>query len=233
MQQYSKIIAVSGLKNSGKDTASEMMQYLLNAPKWARNYWCFKHCKFLGKFHNNYEIVSFATPLKKMLAVLLNVPVERFNDRSFKENYYVSFPEIGILHKDAVPSGSILTDNKFSRMAKMLDPAITENYWISVRQLMQFFGTNVMRTFFGDGLWTYATLKDKNIIISDLRFKVEMDIIKHYNPYTIYIQRDSCIPGSHASEQEVISMKEQGKYNRIIENNGSLKDLFYKLKKII
>lgn len=38
MLRQAKIIAISGLKNSGKDTAADMLQYLLNYPKFMQNY---------------------------------------------------------------------------------------------------------------------------------------------------------------------------------------------------
>ncbi len=63
-----------------------------------------------------------------MLATLLDCDVAKFNDRDFKENYYVCFPECKIFHKRDVPPGSVLSDNKFSRLAKALDPAVTEDY---------------------------------------------------------------------------------------------------------
>lgn len=225
------IIAFSGLKNSGKDTASQMMQYLLNCPKWLRTYWGFK-C-FKKFFKKRFNIISFATPIKEMLAKLLNCDVNKFNDRVFKEEYYAVFPEATIMHKKNIPTGNILSDNKFSKLAKNLDPFITNNYAISIRQLMQFFGTNIMRTFFGDSLWVCAALKKDNVIISDLRFKVEMDVIKKYKAVTIFIDRDICSPGAHASEKEVIEMKNDNLYSYIISNNGDLKDLFNELKNII
>lgn len=40
LQNY-KIIAIGGLKNSGKDTAAKMLQYLLNFPKFLRTYKCY------------------------------------------------------------------------------------------------------------------------------------------------------------------------------------------------
>lgn len=232
MLTNAKIIAISGLKNSGKDTAADMLQYLLNSPKFMQNYWCFKHLRFLKRHGNIYKIKSFAYPLKKMLSALLGVPMCKFNDREFKEHYYISFPELKIYKERYVPKTKILSDNKFSKMAKNLDPTITD-YFLSIRQLMQFFGTNVMRTYFGDGLWTYATLNFGNTIISDLRFQIEMKIVKQNKGKVIYIQRDCCVPGQHASEQEVIEMKEKGRYDYIVDNNGTLKDLFYKLKELL
>jgi len=38
LQDYN-LIAISGLANSGKDTAANMLNYLLNAPKLFRTYW--------------------------------------------------------------------------------------------------------------------------------------------------------------------------------------------------
>ena len=35
---WSDLIAISGIKGSGKDTATHMLQYLLNSPKLFRNY---------------------------------------------------------------------------------------------------------------------------------------------------------------------------------------------------
>ena len=56
------LIAIGGLKNSGKDEASRMLQYCLNAPKFLRNYWCYKH--FNKIISGKYTITSFAYPLK-------------------------------------------------------------------------------------------------------------------------------------------------------------------------
>lgn len=234
MQRFKqcKLIAVSGLKNSGKDTAANMLQYLLNAPDWAKNYWCYKHLNFLKNKQNGYHIRSFAYPLKKMLSALLNIPLEKFNDRDFKENTYVLFPKLHIERGEKIGPGFKLSDNKFAKMAKSLDISTTD-YFLSIRQLMQFFGTNIMRTFFGDSLWTHATINNENLIISDLRFKVEMDVIKQNKGIGIFINRDSCIPGAHVSEQEVIEMKNQNKYDFIVDNNGSLKDLFAQLKNLV
>lgn len=192
----------------------------------------YKHLRFIKKRGNVYKIKSFAYPLKKMLSVLLGVPMNKFNNREFKEHYYIHFPDLKLYEEKYVPKIKMLSDNKFSKMAKALDPSIID-YYLSIRQLMQYFGTNVMRTYFGDGLWTYATLNFGKTIISDLRFNVEMDIIKKNKGRVIYIDRDICVPGNHSSEQEVIDMKEKGRYDYIISNNGTLEDLFYALKKIL
>lgn len=84
-----------------------------------------------------------------------------------------------------------------------------------------------MRGIFGDKLWILSTIKeDTNLIISDLRFKVELEEVKKRRGKVIYIKRDSCIPGNHASEKEIQSMYENKMFNYVVDNNGTLKDLF-------
>lgn len=79
-----------------------------------------------------------------MLSALLNVPVERFNDRGFKESWLVHIPTLNF-NDDATNK---LSDSKFNRLVKTLDPSLAEGY-LSIRQLMQYFGTEVMQTHFG------------------------------------------------------------------------------------
>jgi len=225
------IIAISGLKNSGKDTAAEMLLYLMNSPKCLHSYWCFKKLKTLFK-KNTWECRSFAYPLKQMLAVLLGVPVERFNDRTFKEDYCVNFRTFKINPTYKVNSQFLLSDNKFTKACRSVEP-FAESYNLTIRQLMQYFGTNIMRMYFGDDLWVLATLKsNKNLIISDLRFKVEADAVKNHCGKIIYINRDGAVPGNHASEREVVELLSEGKIDFQIDNNGSLKELFNSLKNI-
>lgn len=236
MLKYSKIIAVSGLRNSGKDISSDMLWFCLNTPKILHTYYIYNHFKQIARF-GRYIKTSFAKSLKEILGKLLNVSVEKFEDRDFKENWYVDFTKLKLINKnDIVDNNKILPDNRFSKCAKDLK-IITKDYYLSIRQLLQYFGTEIMRYYFGDNIWILSTLRNeenKNIIITDLRFKAEAKYIKSIsNTKIIYINRNGCIPGSHASEKEVIDMLNSNVYDYIIDNNGSLKDLFNKIKSII
>ena len=142
------LIAVGGLKNSGKNEASKMLQYCLNAPKFLRNYWCYKH--FNKIIRGKYTITSFAHPLKRTLAALLNIPIDKFEDRNFKERTYIYFP---LLYLTTTPeSDKILSDNKFSKAIAIKDFSFLQTYYITIRQLLQCFGTEIMRGYFGDNL---------------------------------------------------------------------------------
>lgn len=225
------LIAIAGCKNSGKDTVANMLQYLLNTPKVFHSYRCYKLFKGFSKI-GKYKVTSFAYPLKRTLSALLNVPVEKFNNRDFKENYYIYLPTFTITNTP--DTNRILKDNKFSKLVSNKDLSFLKTHYITIRQLLQVFGTECMRNTFGDKIWILATLQDVPTIISDLRFRVEAEEIKRRRGIIIYIDRNNIIPGSHASEREAVEMKEAGDiYNYIIYNNGTLKDLFNQLKSIV
>lgn len=224
---YPNIIAVSGYKNAGKDTTASMLRYLLNTPNCFHYYWIYQ------RFHNikgKYSIVSFAHPLKKTLSAMLNIPIKRFDNRDFKENYYIYFPTLQVTNK-LPDNAKILTDNKFSKAVSINDMSFVQNTWISIRQLLQVFGTECMRKIFGDKIWIMTALQNQNnIIISDLRFIAEYNEVKSRKGRIIYIKRDICKPGVHASEKEVQTLLKSNKFDYIIDNNGTLKDLFYRVK---
>lgn len=110
----SKIISFGGLKGSGKDTSADMLQYMLSTPKILHYYWIYK---LIGDFvPPKWSKVSFADTLKASLSVLLDIPVEKFEDRDFKENYYIYFPTLHITNNP--PSSLTLSDKKFSRLCQ-------------------------------------------------------------------------------------------------------------------
>ena len=223
------LIAIGGLKNSGKNEAAKMLQYCLNAPKFLRNYWCYKH--FNKIISGKYTITSFAHPLKRTLAALLNIPINRFENRLFKEHTYIYFPSLCLTTTPDLDK--VLSDNKFSKAIAAKDFNFLHTHYITIRQLLQCFGTEIMRGYFGDNLWVLATItRQHNLIISDLRFKVEAEAIHNNGGEIICINRDLCVPGNHASEKEIVELKNEHKFDYIIDNNGTLKDLFNNINKI-
>lgn len=225
-----KLICIAGLKNSGKDSVAKMLEYLLNAPKPFRTYFWYNIFK---KWSGKWTITAFAKPLKQTLSIILNVPLKWLDDRSVKENMYVDLRDLRLIDGWLLDENDILSENKFSKLIKSGEPLTG---YLSIRQLMQYYGTNVIRRFLGDKTWIYATLnkcENKNIIISDLRFKVEYNEVKINDGVVIYIERPECVPGSHSSEREVLDMKEQNLFDFIIRNDSSLKDLFDSIKNII
>ena len=81
------------------------------------------------------------------------MPEERFEDRDFKENLYFSFSKHEFKNVLILDVSEYLTDKEFSKKIKKGNLDIILEYYLSVRQILQVFGTEVMRRFFGDKLW--------------------------------------------------------------------------------
>ena len=165
-----------------------------------------------------------------MLADLLGVNKEKFEDRDFKENTFIDLNELRM----TISPSNTLSDNKFVRLVKILDPEIKTSS-LTIRQLMQMFGSNVMRQFFGDKIWINSTLNNirQNTIISDLRFIIEEEAVHTAGGRIIYVNRPGIEPGNHASEKEVIKLLTKNKFDAIIDNDSTEKELFYKVKNVL
>lgn len=72
-----------------------------------------------------------------MLAVLLRVPVEMFEDRDFKENVFVDFNDLTFHRRKDLKKNQILSDSKFSRKVKEMSIDVRANM-LSIRQLLQY-----------------------------------------------------------------------------------------------
>jgi len=86
-----------------------------------------------------------------MLAVLLRVPVEMFEDRDFKENVFVDFNDLTFHRREDLKKHQILSDSKFSRKVKEMSIDVRANM-LSIRQLLQYWGTEIQRKYLGDQL---------------------------------------------------------------------------------
>lgn len=229
-----KIIAISGVRNTGKTTTGDMLRFMLSTPKFLHHYWIYKRFSKL-KLKGNWLNVSFADSLKQMLAVLLRVPVEMFEDRDFKENVFVDFNDLTFHRREDLKKHQILSDSKFSRKVKEMSIDVRANL-LSIRQLLQYWGTEIQRRYLGDQLWSLTTLKlaeFHDLIISDMRFKVEAEMVKERRGTVIYIDRPGCEVGNHQSEREAFELYQEGKCDHVIHNDGTLKDLFDKCKEIV
>ena len=228
------LIAVSGVKGSGKDTFTEMLQYCLSVPKIFRQYWFYKYFHKLIK--PKYKKIAFADPLKKMLSDLLNIPLNSFYNRNFKEDYVIDVSTLNVPQPKVTDdclnlNFNKLPDSKFNKMIKQLDQMLL-NSNLSIRQLMQYFGTEIMQKYFGKRVWINSTLRNasKYTIISDLRFIEEYNAVKEQNGIVIYIDRPGYEFGQHASEREMKELLENKEYDFIVINNSSIKRLFNEVK---
>lgn len=218
-----------------------MLEFLFNTPKIFHSYFWYKHQKLIPK-KKIYKTVAFADPIKEMLSHLLNMNREDFESRDIKENYIIRFSDLYKTRTDEYRKAKeweyiqTLPDSKFSKLAKEWNPELSKEYWLSIRQVMQLFGTEIMRNILDDKIWINCVLNrsnKNNLIISDLRFITEYEEIKKRNGFIIYIDR-GLTPGTHKSESEMQILLNQNKFDLIINNkNISLKELFNVVKEQI
>jgi shikimate kinase len=123
---------------------------------------------------------------------------------------------------------------------------INEFWGVSGREFMQKFATNIMRNELhnhinmnmdGKTIWVRLCEKkiiqmlkeNKNILISDGRFPDEINMIKQYNGTIVKIDRNTSYNLEHESESYISKIK----YDKVIDNNGTIDDLENKIKKLI
>lgn len=165
----------------------------------------------------------------------MGISVNKFEDRDFKENYHFDFNTFKILYRPELHPDQLISDKDFNKEIKKGNPNLATEYILSIRQILQFFGTEVMRKYLGDTLWVLATLNDEreNLIIADQRFIIENAMAKDHGAFIIHITRPDTEIGLHSSEKELGRLLKTKSYDVLLENNGTLKDLFNNIKEIL
>lgn len=66
---------------------------------------------------------------------MLDIPVYKFEDRNFKENYYIYFPTLEITNNP--PVDKTISDKKFVRLLQNKDWEEIRSYYLTIRQVLQ------------------------------------------------------------------------------------------------
>ena len=150
-----------------------------------------------------YKTVSFATPLKEMTV-----------------RFLMGF---GYSKGDA------------ERIIKDKDFVIGE-VDLRVRDIMQRLGTEWGREMIHKNVWVKMWEAKQRlfpfVVVDDMRFPNEHQIVKKYGGVMLKVSRDEAIQKSveqHASERALDSFE----FDRVIENNGSISELYDKVLSIV
>ncbi len=247
-----KIFALSGYKQSGKDT-------------------CANHLISKG-----FIRVSFADPLKDMVSKTYNIPRNYLDDPKYKEMPLEQYPVIpkdkftlelskilygefktinghrpsdyhidvsntflGVIGKDLVqlywsPRSLAILEGSVKR-------TVTTNYWVetAIKQIQskEWSGFPIEKGWSKEDIdKKYQEMKDYNnklnFVISDLRYRSEIEQLKAAfgkDLITVRINRfDSCA-SEDPSEREL----DNSKFDIVIENKGSVEDLYSKLEELV
>lgn len=234
-----KFIVISGKKQSGKTTSATYIKSLLKKiyiekekekAKYDANElfkktgdWTDKipSC-LIGVPLNLVKITSFASAIKDFCVTTLGLSKNQVYGTDEEKNSLTQIrwqnmpDEIRYRYggKTLVPyadhSGSEWIPNKSGRM--------------TAREVMQIFGTDVMRNFFDYNIWAkapfnkYKDSSHKYIIIDDCRFPNEADMSIENDALIIRLERDVLGEDAHMSEKALDDYDKE-KYHWTIDNN--------------
>lgn len=176
-------------------------------------------CLMIKHIYLGIKQVALATPLKEIMADTFDIPSPELE--AWKNDEY------GVIH--GVPRS---------------DQANTRFRMQSYREVLQRFGTNAMKRWFGVDVWSklateqvyqYFKITD-TVVITDWRFKSEYEYLAsemakaRVKVTTIRVERDGVDLGDgHFSEIDLDDFE----FDHIITNNGTLDELKEKLKVIL
>ena len=211
-----KVVAISGWKRSGKDTAAN---YLVE--------------------EYGYTRVAFADVLKDMVAEEYNIPRNYCDDPDKKESALEQYP---VNPQDAFSTAIVnLMHGEFRTLAGKKPSSTSEQLYWTPRALCILKGSvnrsvtskfwtqraiNIVRTFL-----TEDALRDLecNFVISDLRYKSEVAQLREAfgdDLVTIRVNRFDTCESTDASERDL----DDGQFDIVIENKESLSAFLRKLE---
>ena len=237
MKSY--IIGLAGKKECGKDTVASMINYIfvVGITKAKYSDWVLKKTSYDETY--KHRIVHFGDSLKDCLSGIYNIPRECFDNRTYKDDMYYSLKSGNFINKSAVTQRGdgyyVLTNEnlKFSSIAEEIEVYETLHPLISLRTLMQYFGTEVCRRNLGRDIWIKSAIgkivdvamANRLCLVPDVRFTNEAAALHKDEPSlygrVIKINRNNCDKDYHDSE--IISFTT----DYTINNNGSMTELFY------
>jgi dephospho-CoA kinase len=157
----------------------------------------------------NYEKMQFAEPLKSICKTLFNFSDEQvYGD--LKETID---PAWGVTPRHVL---QYIGTNMFRNHIKELFPEIGNNFWVNLIKIKY--------------LKKCESSNNVKVIVSDVRFQNEIDIIHQLNGKVIKLTRPSLTNNDeHESEKNIDNLN--GDFTII--NDGSLEELYSKVNKII
>lgn len=166
--------------------------------------------KYLSKY--GYKRLAFADPLKKVLNVIFQFNDDQLygNDKETPDPYWKVSPRSVM---------QFVGTDLFRHQIKKILPNIGDNIWIEVvkRQILEIWKIN----------------PKQKIVLTDLRFPNEINLIKELNGVIIRVKRNI-----DKSDEEFIVVHESETYidkltvDYDFDNNGTKNDLFAQFDKI-
>lgn len=242
-------IAFSGVKDSGKTISSKIYRYLYVKWLWDEGS-SFEEFKDIINIIILLDGLSFATNIKEILSIILDIDIKYFNDRGYKDKFWFNpysrtfISENKLKERVTKRRTLVCQDTKQIKYDSFNDEDFfvrlrTIIQWFgTVRTIMQWFGTDVAQKHFGNNVWINSIInkiKDNPnnlFIIDDVRFKAEYEACLNNNiPVYKIINSKFTSKDKHVSETDLDSMIwDEDKI--IVWNGEDLEELYNKIKKI-
>jgi len=209
------ILSLSGIAQSGKDSIANFIQskYPLKKLSFAAN--------LKSMCRSIFNLTEYHTDSQEGKEALLKKPI-RFNKTNFSK-----------ILKWMERTHSLVSAK--DKIQQLKDVYINNVVFTTPRQLLQFIGTDLIRsiciTYHLDVL-EEQIIKDRysNFATVDSRFSNERDLLDKYGATIVLVERPSLtIVGTHASEN---SLGNRNDYDAIVVNDGTLEDLKVKSLKL-
>lgn len=245
------IIGISGKLSSGKDLTGKIIQALVDKPT------CFDNMDIITEENINYKVWDkpgfvtkrFADTLKDFICMLLGCTREKLEDRKFKEGilpeewWYYKLGNGTILPRGYYPNEE---DNRMCEQRylvkttprlllqlmgtecgrKILHPNIWINSVMSNYKKMRYTG-------YGDTTSAHVKMRYPNWVITDMRFPNELKAVQNKKGITIRINRNLCNTDQFKDEHPSETALDNAIFKYTINNNGTIKELVDKIKKIL
>nr|DAG90971.1 MAG TPA: deoxynucleoside monophosphate kinase [Crassvirales sp.] len=235
--KQAKIIGIAGKAHSGKDIAASMIMYQLLVDNPTYNEWNNRHYITNVLLRENL-IIHFADPLKQVLSIITGLSIKQINENKDKGYFLWDKQElVGDNYPNDYTKIDINTLKRFN--LNTFIASYNSKIAISIRTLLQYVGTELMKKKFANDIWIRPTINKAHeianryslCIIPDVRFKDEEEAIHNIGGKVIRIWRDNAHieyhNSNHSSEEINIFA------DKTIDNNGSLQDLYNEIAKLI
>ena len=202
------IVAFSGIKFSGKDTAAECL---------------------ISRY--GFKRIGLADKLKDLCSDVFKVNRQDMDDPSKKELTFEVHLKITNEHLVQLLS-TVKNDGfdfSYDKVLEEVKSNFEGTFLKSIREMLQIIGTDILRTFVKDDIWLeYITKffdKKSKIVVTDARFKNERDFLKKNGAVLVLIKRPKIVSNNtHISENQ---LGEDSDYDAIIYNDSDIKSLHF------
>jgi len=208
-----KVLGLAGTKGSGKDTAAS---FLLE-DGWAR--------------------ISFADPLKDMVAAMFDLKPARFHHPEFKD---LKFNEPLVLEEAHAENliNSLNVESYTEAMVTQIYELVSGREIETARELLQFVGTDIIRNCVSNNYWVdraedlLSSWLERGVpvVFTDVRFANEAELVKDYGGVIVAILRGKSLSDPiDKHESEVLDFN----VDELVRNNGTVDELGIEIRRVV